>query len=497
MFLQKKYNHKDFLPAKFEGKNVNGTINRFPINSQAYQRVRNVPDFSFNKMDVHNKPHQIQIKLTINTAGDKYEKEADTTANKIMHPANEPGRQNRELSRGITPRIQTKVETAAAPVSSSLSNRIASTIGGGSGMDNKTQSFMSNRFGADFEHVKIHTDNEAQAMNKELGAKAFTVGSDIYFNSGEYQPGSSKGKQLLAHELTHTIQQHGQLNKIQRDVDTSLPPMSGSLTLRLNTNGRVEVLAGTPELPVTGSLAAGMRCENGVCRFIFARNPFNKLPSTDPKKKDTYTIDEALALLRDMGSSSGGALPNVPIPRVGSSGIPVTANPCPPRQHTNRIGLCEPDSLGYPALARPGQLTLTGDPQAFVPRRLGELHTSIIDSFSHNSDTLPSSSDMVLQPLVSVINALPPGVQVYITGYTSTEGSEQKNAQLSTNRASAVMTRLIRLGVTAQQRLVVSGRGPADPVVPNERTDSDRLHNRRVEISYSTNSDFVLQTRFR
>jgi hypothetical protein len=76
---------------------------------------------------------------------------------------------------------------------------------------------MSNRFGVDFSQVKIHTDNEAVQMNRELNANAFTNGSDVYFNEGKYQPGSDQGKKLLAHELTHVTQQRAGHILIQKD----------------------------------------------------------------------------------------------------------------------------------------------------------------------------------------------------------------------------------------------------------------------------------------
>jgi hypothetical protein len=72
--------------------------------------------------------------------------------------------------------------------------------------DNGTRSFMENRFGEEFSNVKIHTDNQSIQASRNLNAKAFTVGNDIYFNEGEYQPHSHEGKHLLAHELAHTVQ---------------------------------------------------------------------------------------------------------------------------------------------------------------------------------------------------------------------------------------------------------------------------------------------------
>jgi hypothetical protein len=79
--------------------------------------------------------------------------------------------------------------------------------GGGEALPEQTRGFMEDRFGADFSGVRVHHDGRAQEMTRSIHAHAFTYGSDIYFNSGRYDPDSSAGKSLLAHELTHTIQQ--------------------------------------------------------------------------------------------------------------------------------------------------------------------------------------------------------------------------------------------------------------------------------------------------
>ena len=82
-----------------------------------------------------------------------------------------------------------------------LSSKIESTAGNGNALSAKTLSEMTTSFGVDFSNVNIHTNTEAGQMNKELGAQAFTHGSDIYFNEGKYNPENAEGKFLLAHEL--------------------------------------------------------------------------------------------------------------------------------------------------------------------------------------------------------------------------------------------------------------------------------------------------------
>ncbi|GAB5419083.1 MAG: hypothetical protein Crog4KO_05910 [Crocinitomicaceae bacterium] len=88
-----------------------------------------------------------------------------------------------------------------------VASNLKSSKGGGSKMDSDTQAQMESGFGTDLSGVNIHTDSKSVEMNQDLGSKAFTNGADIYFNEGQYDPGSKEGQTLLAHELTHTLQQ--------------------------------------------------------------------------------------------------------------------------------------------------------------------------------------------------------------------------------------------------------------------------------------------------
>ncbi len=92
---------------------------------------------------------------------------------------------------------------AAAP----LGQAIERARGSGRAMEGRLRGEMESAFGADFGGVRVHTDVEADAMNTLLSARAFTQSQDIFFRRGEYAPDRSKGRELLAHELTHVIQQ--------------------------------------------------------------------------------------------------------------------------------------------------------------------------------------------------------------------------------------------------------------------------------------------------
>lgn len=100
-----------------------------------------------------------------------------------------------------------------------VEQRLAARAGGGAPLPEATRTFMEDRFGADFSGVRVHTDTEAAQLSQDVSAQAFTHGNDIYFNSGKYDPGSGDGQHLLAHELTHTIQQGASAPAARRPAD--------------------------------------------------------------------------------------------------------------------------------------------------------------------------------------------------------------------------------------------------------------------------------------
>lgn len=108
---------------------------------------------------------------------------------------------------------------------------------------------MEPRFGTDFSGVRIHTSGDAVSMNKELHAQAFAHGSNIYFNEGKYNPGSNEGKQLLAHELTHVVQQTG-VKKLQQKPLTRLQSNKETLPTKISpTLGAAIQLKKAPASP--------------------------------------------------------------------------------------------------------------------------------------------------------------------------------------------------------------------------------------------------------
>lgn len=90
-----------------------------------------------------------------------------------------------------------------------------SAVDGGRPLSEGESAYFESRFGTSFDNVRLHTDTNAAQLSRELNAQAFTVGSDVYFGAGKYDTESSAGKRLMAHELTHVVQQNGERDKVQ------------------------------------------------------------------------------------------------------------------------------------------------------------------------------------------------------------------------------------------------------------------------------------------
>jgi hypothetical protein len=162
----------------------------------------------------------IQAKLTMGEVGDKYEQEADRVAKDVVQRINTPSTQNDTFQRQQTKELQLKKEsvneilqrretTNESEVSTNLESAINSAKGSGQPLDTNLQQSMGQAIGADFSGVKIHTDAQSDRLNRSIQAKAFTTGQDVFFRQGEYQPGNREGQELIAHELTHVVQQKG------------------------------------------------------------------------------------------------------------------------------------------------------------------------------------------------------------------------------------------------------------------------------------------------
>ena len=105
--------------------------------------------------------------------------------------------------------IQRASDVAVPQVTEDMEAQIDNAKGAGQSLPEQTRDFLEPRFGQDFSDVRIHTGAESNDLNNNLQAQAFTTGSDIFFRDGDYSPDSDGGRELLAHELTHVVQQGG------------------------------------------------------------------------------------------------------------------------------------------------------------------------------------------------------------------------------------------------------------------------------------------------
>jgi hypothetical protein len=206
---------------------------------------------------------------------------------------------------------------APASVESSIGQMQA---GGGNALDGGARSMMESRLAHDFSGVRVHHDSGAARAAQALHSRAFTVGRDVFFNAGEYRPHTTSGRELIAHELTHTVQQAGPGSAVRKKVQRATPPGTGT----------------TPAQQEEKESAAG-----SVPSTTFASK---KLPGATidatPVAKSHGTITlPVLGLPTIAGAlkgTSGGDLTPVAGPdrQVPVAGAQFTLDPVPPRPST-------------------------------------------------------------------------------------------------------------------------------------------------------------------
>ena len=162
----------------------------------------------------------LQAKLTIGQPNDKYEQEADRVARNVVQRINSPvsdaSSQDETLHRETgedelqrKAQLQRQENLGGGEASSELESSINRAKGGGQPLDSGLQQSMGQAMGADFSGVRVHADAQSDRLNQSIQARAFTTGRDVFFRQGNYNPGSKSGQELIAHELTHVVQQGG------------------------------------------------------------------------------------------------------------------------------------------------------------------------------------------------------------------------------------------------------------------------------------------------
>ncbi|BAY24704.1 OmpA/MotB domain-containing protein [Calothrix sp. NIES-2100] len=267
---QTSWSTSQFAPRPLSEKEPQALPTQEEIENQAFEQDKFKPtrfEHNFANIPVHHnsslRAKAIQPKLTIEQPNDEYEQEADRVAMKVMSMASprtssiqrqieeeQTEVQTKPLAETMTPivqrqealedeePIQAKCEdcetkeqiqrslSGVPQIQADLESRLHASRGKGSPLPDEVKSFMEPRFKANFSQVRVHTDNASVQMNRELGAKAFTHRSDIYYGGGKF-PGNND---LTAHELTHVVQQtsgvqgktDGKIQKVD-DPDAKIP----------------------------------------------------------------------------------------------------------------------------------------------------------------------------------------------------------------------------------------------------------------------------------
>jgi hypothetical protein len=220
----------------------------------------------FSRISVHGQASaKIQPKLTANNSGDIYEEDADRISKYVMRmpesrlqracscgggcSACQTEQPEQEPERLQAKRVQAS-DMGQIEVPSIVHEVLASP---GQPLDATTRGFMEPRFGHDFAHVRVHADAKAAESARAVNALAYTAGHDVVFGAGQYKPNTSAGRQLVAHELSHTIQQRAaipwQAEPVRGDSaapskSTTVPMIQRAMKFELQTKNVIRRTGG-------------------------------------------------------------------------------------------------------------------------------------------------------------------------------------------------------------------------------------------------------------
>ena len=271
-----KQQQEDSSSLKIESKakkHSNNTFSNSAANFDAYSEnvdpVRNLHQSIGNKAVQHLfQGGAIQAKLKIGAVNDKHEQQADQVADQVMRMSNHEMQANVLADRvmPVTQQDQANLKPDQTQAANDLSQAInlpespINQLGsGGRPLSKNERNFFEPRFKTDFSQVRLHDDNNAAKAAKSINARAFALGNKVVFAKNMYSSSSQSGRRLLAHELTHVVQQNrrSEKNRIQRTIELR-PPGRGEATAFDRANELVDRL-NRLSLAVSYSLAADGR----------------------------------------------------------------------------------------------------------------------------------------------------------------------------------------------------------------------------------------------
>lgn len=204
------------LRASAEAKSRQVAVKASATRNRAVTAVKSQDSFTRESSTLL--PQRVQTAMRVSSPNDPAEREATTVASQVVRMSSPAVASRPSVSRGIV-RVASRMHSTllsppllregqgAPSAGPEVATEIQASLGGGQALPQAVRDFMEPRFHADFGRVRIHTDARAAGLATRLSARAFAYGQDIFFAKGEYSPESAGGRELIAHELTHTIQQ--------------------------------------------------------------------------------------------------------------------------------------------------------------------------------------------------------------------------------------------------------------------------------------------------
>jgi len=248
----------------------------------------------------------LQTKLKVNEPGDIYEREADRIADQVMAaPA------HHAVSRA-PPRIQrysgqSNGQMDAAPASVDLA-----LVSPGRPLEPALRQDMEQRFGYDFSGVRVHSSTAAEQSARDVSANAYTVGHDIVFGAGRFTPGTHAGRDLLAHELGHVVQQRDGQPMVQRDKKPETKPEEKPAA---KAKSDVAIVLGSDEKED----AEGRAYAQTVIRVFDVQDARDKLKALGVPIGTLYVISHSTSAGEVQFESSIGTISWVPITDLGKA----------------------------------------------------------------------------------------------------------------------------------------------------------------------------------
>jgi outer membrane protein OmpA-like peptidoglycan-associated protein len=462
----------------------------------------------------------------VNTPGDAFEQEADRVADQVMgmtsvqttgsaaspFGAAAPNALQRKCScggncSGCKEEDEGLVQRKTASTNDSGTAAMdvhPRTLDAGSSLDAPTRSYMESRLDADFQHVRIHAGSRAAAAARSVNARAYTVGHDIVFGDGQYSPATTGGQRLLAHELTHVLQQRSGRSMLQRKEDQPADGVGDATTDRCPTapTGLGNKDPDPPKGPCPRANYAGT---NEVSRWHFCLDSDEVQPSdslanltgliSGHPRNTRYLVhghastdgnaDYNFRLSCHRAHKVGDALvealrgklarPRAPVSQaelqdrlqVASRGA---TNEFPGGPEFNRVAVLYAQIPGQDPDEEPAckaAPTHLGDIQPEEPcqsptmdltGRSGDAHLQHFQ-FCLDSDVLSAQTPADVGKFAARQAAT---ARFVIHGFASTEGDAAYNQRLSCHRALRIARELMNAGVRPEQIREVSGVGETD-----------------------------------